>query len=53
MRALRPALMDTADLIHFYDGSSKHRDVRKLTELDLGNPVSGDDLALIAPEEPK
>lgn len=54
--ALRKTIRDTTDLVVFYDGSSYHRDVAKLTNFAVNygdeNPISGDDLALIL-ERPK
>lgn len=59
MRRLRPEMASTVDLLSFYDGRNKHRDVQALTEIaetrvGLGYPISGDDLALATYEgEPK
>lgn len=57
VRVLRPDMPDTVDLLSFYDGSNKHRDVQALTEIFSctpgGYPVSGDDLALATQKEPK
>lgn len=50
MRTIREGVSETADLIEYYNGASKHRTLHKLTELSrdtysTGFPVSGDDIA--------
>lgn len=52
MRKLRGDIESTYLAVRNFDGSTKHRDARKLEELGEF-PISGDALALITEKEPK
>ena len=52
MRKLRGDIETTFTAVRNFDGTTKHRDARKLEELGEF-PISGDALALITEREPK
>lgn len=52
MRELRTDVIETFTAVHNFDGTTKHKDVKKLGELGEF-PISGDALALITNKEPK